>query len=316
MKVTEHYNNALAKNTPKFSYEIIPPTRGKSLKDLIEIIEKIAPYDPAFIDVTAHAATVTYKENPDGTIQKRKIKKRPGTIGICGVIQNRFNIDTVAHVLCQGFTKSETEDALIELGFLGIHNILALRGDETNFVKPKDTMINEYANDLVAQIHDINRGVFLEGTDLSSTFSFCTGVAGYPEKHFTAPNLKEDIKNLKQKVDAGAEYITTQMFFNNQSFYDFQGHCTEAGINIPIIPGIKVITSVKQLTNIPKRFYIDLPDGLVDEIMNNQKHVKEIGKRWALQQSEDLLNSGVPLIHYYVMNSPETVTDIVQQLQK
>jgi methylenetetrahydrofolate reductase (NADPH) len=183
-------------------------------------------------------------------------------------------------------------------------------------MKPKDAPTNEYARDLVEQIHDINSGTFLEGTDLNSTFNFCTGVAGYPEKHFSSPNLKEDIKHLKAKIDAGAEYITTQMFFNNQSFYDFQSHCLEAGINVPIIPGIKIITSIKQLTNIPKRFYIDLPDTLVDEIMNNPKHVKEIGQRWALQQSEDLLNSGVPLIHYYVMNSPETVTEIVHKLQK
>jgi len=315
MKVIEHLNQAKENKKPRFSYEIIPPTRGKSLQEIISIVEKLTPFDPPFIDVTAHAATVEYKELENGTIKKTKIRKRPGTIGICGVIQNRFNIDTVAHLLCQGFSKEETEDALIELGFLGIHNILALKGDTPNFSKPEKTNVNKYASEMIKQINLINQGHFLEESDVDSTLNFCIGAAGYPEKHFESPNMEEDIKYLKEKVEAGAEYITTQMFFNNQAYFDFVNTAKEAGINVPIIPGIKVITSVKQLTMIPQKFNVDLPKTLVDEIMNNQSHVKEIGQRWALKQSEELLNSGVPLLHYYVMNTPTTVTNIVKKLQ-
>lgn len=316
MKVIEHYNLAKEKNEPRFSYEIIPPSRGKSLQEIIHIVEKLAPFNPPYIDVTAHAATMTYKELNDGSIKKTKIRKRPGTIGICGVIQNRFNIDTVAHLLCQGFSQSETEDALIELGFLGIHNVLALKGDTPNFSRPDKVNSNKHASSLINQISLVNQGTFLEDSDVKSTLNFCIGAAGYPEKHFEAPNLKEDIKYLKEKVDAGAEYITSQMFFDNQVYFNYIKATKAAGIHAPVIPGIKVITSIKQLTMIPQKFHVDIPTELVDEIMENKSHVKEIGQRWALKQSEELLNSGVPIIHYYVMNTPTTVSNIVKTLQK
>lgn len=316
MKVTEHFLQAQANNKPRFSYEIIPPARGKSLAEIISIVEKLTPYDPPFIDVTAHAATMVTTELSDGSVKKTKIRKRPGTIGICGVIQNRFNIDTVAHLLCQGFSQAETEDALIELGFLGIHNILALQGDKPNFVKSIKKDTNNFAVNLVKQVGQMNQGTFLEDCDVDSTLNFCTGVAGYPEKHFEATNMQQDLQYLKAKVDAGAEYITTQMFFNNQVYFDFLKELKALDIQVPVIPGIKVITSVKQLSLIPKKFFVNIPQHFVDEIMENQDHVKEIGQRWALKQSEQLLNSGVPLIHYYVMNSPEHVTDIIKKLQQ
>jgi methylenetetrahydrofolate reductase (NADPH) len=316
MKVIQHYHQAIENNIPRFSYEIIPPARGKSLDQIIKIIEQLAPFDPPFIDVTAHAATVEYREQADGTIVKKKIRKRPGTIGICGAIQNRFGIDTVAHLLCQGFTQEETEDALIELGFLGIHNILALQGDTPNFVKPQHSNVHTYAHELVSQIKAVNQGKFLDDYEIDSTLDFCIGVAGYPEKHFAAPNLKTDLQYLKEKVEAGAEYITTQMFFDNQAFFSFRKQLQAEGISIPLIPGIKVITSVKQLSSIPQKFHINIPNELVSEIMDNPDQVKEIGQRWAIRQCQELISNGVPLIHFYVMNNPQTVTSVVRELQK
>lgn len=316
MKVIEHINKAKSDN-PIFSYEIIPPARGGTLKKIIDIVEQLAPYDPPFIDVTSHAATAYYHEYPDGTIEKKVLRKHPGTIGICGVIQNRFNIDTVAHILCNGFTQSETEDALIELSYLGIQNILALRGDETNHKKAvaEGKPINHFSVDLVKQVKDLNQGKFLHDFDANNPMDFCIGVAGYPEKHFEAPNLKIDLKHLKEKVDAGAEYICTQMFYNNKAYFDYVSECKAMGITIPIIPGIKVLTSVKQLNTIPKKFFINFPDDLVDEVMSNEEHVKEIGFRWALKQTEELLSKGIPCVHFYIMNDPSPVIEIIKKLK-
>jgi methylenetetrahydrofolate reductase (NADPH) len=224
----------------------------------------------------------------------------------------------VAHVLCLGFAKEETEDALIELNFLGIHNVLALRGDTPNFQKSfgKEKTLNYYAQDLVSQIHDLKKGRFLEELDNAHPLNYCIGVAGYPEKHYEAASLKLDIQNLKRKVDAGAEYITTQMFFDNKQYFNYVEHCRMAGINVPIVPGLKVIRSVKQLQSLPKSFHIDLPDQLVDEITENPDHVVEIGKNWALKQAEELMNAGVPSLHFYVLNDAPTICEIVKQLQK
>lgn len=313
MKVIEHLEKA---KKPLFSYEIIPPKRGSSVQDVIEVAKKLAPYEPPFIDVTAHSAEAYYEEQGDGTVKRRIHRKRPGTLGICGILQNRFKIDTVAHILCHGFTKEETEDALIELNYLGVHNVIALRGDEPNFKKEvaKHKTINLHASDLVEQIHDLKQGKFLEDMGHNSPLDFCVGVAGYPEKHFEAPNLKQDILNLKKKVDAGADYVVTQMFFDNQHYFDFVKACRDEGITVPIIPGLKIITSAGQLTSIPKNFYLNMPDELVDEITADPKNVKEIGTRWTMKQAEELLNANVPCLHFYVMNHPDCVLKIVDKL--
>ncbi len=313
MKVIEHIDKA---TSPLFSYEIIPPPRGKSAQEIIDIVKQLQPFNPPYIDVTSHSAEAHYEEMGSGTIKRRIRKKRPGTISICGIIQNRFKIDTVAHLLCRGFTREETEDALIELNFLGIQNMLAVRGDETNYKKPvqKDRSINSYTSDLVKQLDDLKNAVYLDEILNPDPIDMCVGVGGYPEKHFEAPNLKTDITNLKKKVDAGADYIVTQMFFDNDVYFDFVEKCRTAGITVPIIPGIKILDRVKQLTAIPKNFFVNLPDELVDEITASTEHIKEIGKQWGLKQAEGLLNSGVKNIHFYVLNDAGTVTQIVKQL--
>ena len=314
MKVIEHLQTA---KNPLFSYEIVPPTRGRSVKDIIEVVEALAPLNPPWIDVTSHSSTTFFQEKLDGTIQKRTLKKRPGTLGICGIIQNRFKIDTVAHILCLGFSREETEDALIELSFLGIENILALRGDTPNFQKSlrSDRSVNNYAADLVGQIRDMREGKYLDEIDRTDPLNFCIGVSAYPEKHYEAASLKTDIQNLKRKVEAGAEYIVTQMFFDNQKYFSFVEQCRAAGIAVPIIPGLKVLRNSGQLKSIPKNFYIDFPDQLVEEIEKSPNHVEEIGKNWAKKQTIGLLEAGVSTVHYYVLNDVHTVIDIVKSVK-
>ncbi|MBX3021231.1 MAG: methylenetetrahydrofolate reductase [Bdellovibrionales bacterium] len=311
MRVIDHINAATG---PSFSAEIIPPPRGRSVRDLIEVVECLGPVRPRWIDVTSHSSTANIHEDAKGNLRRKIFKKRPGTIGICGVIQNRFKIDTVAHVLCQGFTREETEDALIELNFLGVENILALRGDGSNYDKPVDKhrSVNTYACDLVKQVKDLRDGQYLEDISNSVALDFCVGVAGYPEKHFEAANMKTDLMYLKKKVDAGAEYIITQMFFNNDRFFSFVKECREIGIKVPIIPGIKVLRSLSQLRSIPRTFHIDLPDALVDEVMETPEHVQTIGRRWAENQVKALLDKGFNNIHFYVMQDANMVSQIVQ----
>ncbi|MFH1853092.1 MAG: methylenetetrahydrofolate reductase [NAD(P)H] [Candidatus Neomarinimicrobiota bacterium] len=314
MKVIEHIERATAQ---LFSYEIIPPPRGKSAQEIIDIVKQLQPYDPPYIDVTSHSAEAYYEDQADGTVRRHVRKKRPGTISICGIIQNRFKIDTVAHLLCRGFTREETEDALIELNYLGIENVLAVRGDETNYKKPfnKERSVNLYARELVEQINNMNRGQYLEDIINAEATNFCVGVGGYPEKHFEAPNLKTDIDHLKAKVAAGADYVVTQMVFNNQKYFTFLERCREAGITVPIIPGIKVLDRISQLNNIPRNFYVDIPDELVDEIRENPDHIKEIGCEWAYNQCSDLLNQGVKNIHFYIMNDASIITEIIDRLK-
>ncbi len=315
MKVIEHLNNA---KNPLFSYEIVPPPRGRSVQDIIEIVEALMPLNPPWIDVTAHASAAYYNERADGSIERKIYKKRPGTIGICGIIQNRFKIDTVAHLLSLGYTKEETEDALLELNFLGIHNVLALRGDGPNYKKEhaKDRSHNSYASELVEQIQQINQGKFLEEIEDCAKFDFCVGVAGYPEKHFEAANLKLDVANLKRKVEAGADYVVTQMFYDNEKYFHFVDLCRQEGIKVPIIPGIKVLRSTNQLVSVPKNFYIDFPDDLVEQVTSDPKNIIAIGKQWATRQVEGLLNKGVPGVHFYIMNDTATIVDIVKKFQK
>jgi methylenetetrahydrofolate reductase (NADPH) len=315
MKIIEHLDKA---TNPLFSYEIVPPPRGRSVQDIIDIVKALAPLNPPWIDVTAHASSAYYNEKDDGTVERKIYKKRPGTIGICGIIQNRFKIDTVAHLLSMGFTREETEDALLELNFLGIHNVLALRGDSTNYKKEiaKDRSQNLYACELVEQISDLNQGKLLDDSNDGAAFGFGIGVAGYPEKHFEAANLKLDIQNLKRKVDAGADYVVTQMFFDNAKYFHFVKQCREAGITVPIIPGIKVLRSASQLVSIPKNFYIDLPDALVDEVTSDPKNVMAIGDQWARKQVQGLLEGGCPGVHFYIMNDTATIVEIVKKFQK
>ena len=315
MKVTEHIDQA---KDPLFSFEIIPPIRGKSAQEIIDIVKDLEPFNPPFIDVTSHPAEAYYEEGTDGEVKRRIRKKRPGTISICGIIQNRFKIDTVAHLLCRGFTREETEDAIIELNYLGIHNILAVRGDETNYKKPVQSgrTVNVYASDLVQQLDNLRSGIYLDEIINADSIDLCIGVGGYPEKHFEAPNLKMDIEYLKKKVNAGADYIVTQMFFDNNDFFNFESECRSAGITVPIIPGIKILSSVKQLTNLPKYFYVNIPIELAGEVEENSNHVQEIGINWCQKQSEELLNHGVKNIHYYIMSGAKGVTKVLKELNQ
>lgn len=309
MKVIEHINRA---KNPIFSFEIVPPPRGRSVKDIIDVVEKLVPLGPAWIDVTSHSARVYYSEASDGTIHKRTYKKRPGTIGICGIIQNRYKIDTVTHLLCHGVDKEETEDDLIEMNFLGLHNVFAIRGD--GFTPDKNRNLNLYAEDLVKQIKDLKKGVYLDDLDDPRPLDFGVGVAAYPEKHFEAPNLKQDIDFLKRKVDAGADYITTQMFFDNKYYFNLVNKCQKIGITVPILPGIKVLKSSKQLRSIPRNFYIDFPDELVDELQESPKHAKEIGVNWGVKQCRELIDKGVKALHFFVMYDVDQVINVIKKL--
>jgi methylenetetrahydrofolate reductase (NADPH) len=311
--VTEHLDRA---TETLFSYEIIPPKRGGSIDDIIRVVEQLMPLSPPFIDVTSHAAAATYDELADGTIRRRVRKKRPGTISICGIIQNRWGIDTVPHLLCAGFTREETEDALIELNYLGIQNVLAIRGDTPNHGKRPDPhrTRNRTAADLVGQLAALRRGEYLEPLENSAPLDMCIGVGGYPEKHFEAPNLKTDILRLKDKVDAGADYVVTQMFFDNKDFFEFERRCREAGITVPIIPGLKLLDHPRQLTTLPRHFHVTVPEALADEVQANPEHAGEIGERWALGQVTELIARGVPCIHFYVMSDASRVVELIREL--
>ncbi len=315
MKVIEHL--AKAPHT-LISFEIIPPKRGGDIHSLLRVVDDIAQYHPPFIDITSHAAEVSYEETPEGI--KRKIKrKRPGTLGICALIQNKYNIDAVPHVLCHGFTREETEDFLIDLQYLGIENVLAIRGEDSGYQKPliAGRSVNQYAADLVAQISDMNRGKYLE-EDLveAKPSNFCIGVAAYPEKHIAAPNLEFDIKNLKRKVSAGADYAVTQMFYDNRFYFDFVKKCRQAGIDVPIIPGLKILTSKRQLTSIPSSFHISLPTELTDRVLaaKDDAEVLEIGIDWAYRQVKELLEHNVPAIHFYIMQNSRPIKTLMKKI--
>lgn len=314
MKVIDKLNNA---KNPLISFEIVPPPRGRSIQDLFEIVETLMPLNPAWIDVTAHASQADLIEQDDGSYHRRISRKRPGTIGICGIIQNRFKIDTVAHILCLGFTKEETEDALIELNYLGVENVLALRGDYPNFEKrvSKDRHVNHQAFELVQQIKDLKSGNYLHEVEASThSLDFCVGVAGYPEKHQESPNLLTDIQFLKHKMDTGADYIVTQMFFDNRHYFNFKNECLKHKINSHLVPGIKVIRNLTQLSRVPKTFHVDLPESLSEEILKNPKHVQEIGIQHCIKQCRELLEKKVPVLHFYVMNDATQVVKVIKEL--
>jgi methylenetetrahydrofolate reductase (NADPH) len=314
MKVTEHLATA---DHPLISFEIIPPLRGGDVKGLLALIDDLVKYHPPFIDITSNAAEVIYDETPSG-IQRRVKRKRPGTLGVCALIQNKYHIDAVPHILCQGFTREETEDFLIELRYLGIDNVLAVRGDDSGFKKPLQygRSANYYACDLVAQIAAMNRGRYIEEDLLNAEpTSFCVGVGGYPEKHFEAANLRLDVRRVKEKVEAGAHYVVTQMFFDNRHYFQFVDLCREQGIDVPIIPGLKILTSTKQLSSIPRNFYVEVPATLADEVLANPEHVADIGVEWALKQSQELLERGVPSLHFYVMQSAAAIKKLMTRLK-
>ena len=316
MKVIEFIEQA---SEPLISYEIIPPKRGGSVQRIFDTVEQLMPFDPPFIDVTSHSAQVYYEEMPDGTLKRHIKRKRPGTLGLCAAIKSRFGVETVPHLLCNGFTREETEDALIELNYLGIQNVMALRGDDNGYEKPvrPERSCNSHAVELVKQMGDMNKGHYLEELIDAQPTDFCIGIAGYPEKHFEAPNLTWDILNLKRKVDAGAHYVVTQMFFDNEPYFEFVEACRDVGITVPIIPGLKILTSKRHLQSLPSFFHVNVPESLAAEVENaDSDDVAKIGIDWAIMQSEELMSANVPCIHFYIMSNPEHVVQVVEPLRK
>ena len=315
MKVTDHLNSA---ENPLFSFEILPPLKGKSIQSIFDGIDPLMDFDPKFINVTYHREEYIYKERDQGLLEKIAIRKRPGTVGICAAIMNKYQVDAVPHLICGGFSKEETENALIDLQFLGIDNVLALRGDsiktESSF-KPHPKG-HQYAVELIDQISEMNMGNYLiEDIKLEPT-DFCIGAAGYPEKHFEAMNLSTDLEFLKKKVEAGAEYIVTQMFFDNQKFFNFVDACRAAGIEVPIIPGLKPIKSMNHISFLPKFFHIDYPEVLSKELLKCKSNadVEQLGIEWGIEQSKELKEFGVPCIHYYTMSNSSSVKAIAKEI--
>jgi len=317
MKVTQHIENANGKSL--FSFEILPPLKGQNIQSIFDSIDPLMEFNPPFIDVTYHREEYEFKELPSGLLEKKVVKKRPGTVGICAAIQNKYSVDAIPHILCGGFNKEDTENFLIDIDFLGIQNVVALRGDAIKseiYFRPEKAG-HHYASELVSQISNLNNGVYLDD-DLqnSSKTDFCIGVAAYPEKHMEAPSMDSDIHFLKQKIKNGAEYIITQMFFDNKKFFDFVAKCRAAGITVPIIPGLKPIATKKQLNLIPHRFSVELPDDLIMSVVKAKDNdaVKEIGIEWCTQQSKELVAAGIPVLHYYSMGKAENIKAIAKSI--
>lgn len=316
MKVIDHIHQA--KDT-LVSFEVLPPLKGKNISSLYQHLDPLMEFKPSFINVTYHRSEHVFKKRADGSFEKVEVRKRPGTVGICSAIMNHYQVDAVPHLICGGFTQRETEDALIDLNFLGIDNVLVLRGDATKneaSFEPEPGG-NRYAIDLLRQVDRLNNGIYLE-EDIRDGFrtKFCIGVAGYPEKHFEAPNMESDLQHLKAKVDAGAEYIMTQMFFDNAKYFEFVDKCRSNGIHIPVIPGLKPITNKKQLTVIPRIFHVDLPSDLLNE-MNRTKtdeDAERVGQEWLVHQSKELKKAGVPVLHYYTLGKPKVIYNVVKEV--
>jgi methylenetetrahydrofolate reductase (NADPH) len=313
MHVTAHL--AKAKDT-LVSFEILPPLKGKTITSIYDHLDPLMEFKPSWINVTYHRSETMFKKKTDGTFEKVDVRKRPGTVGICAAIMNHYNIDAVPHIICGGFTKRETEDALIDLQFLGIDNALILRGDaaknESSF-EPEPGG-NKYAIDLLKQVGQLNQGIYLDEDILNGgKTDFCMGVSGYPEKHFEAPNFEIDLIKTKEKVDAGAEYIMTQMFFNNQKFFEYVQACRDMGITVPIIPGLKPITNKKQLTILPRIFHVDIPTDLSNAInkCKTDAECEQVGTEWLIQQSKELKAAGVPVLHYYTLGKPKVIKEVV-----
>ena len=317
MKVIDHIKKAPGKT--QFTFEILPPLKGQNIQSIYESIDPLMEFKPPFIDVTYHREEYVYKELDNGLLEKHVIRKRPGTVGICAALQNKYNVDAIPHILCGGFTKEDTENFLIDLDFLGIDNVVALRGDaiksETYFKPHKDG--HSYASDLVSQIKDLNKGQYLDDEILNtSKTDFCIGVSGYPEKHMEAPSLESDLHFLKKKIEAGADYIITQMFFDNQKYFEFVEKCKSFGIDVPIIPGLKPLATKKQLNALPHRFHVDLPEDLIKQVIKckDNSQVRQVGVEWCIEQSKELKAAGVPFLHYYSMGKSDNVKAIAQDV--
>ncbi|TCI91430.1 methylenetetrahydrofolate reductase [NAD(P)H] [Tenacibaculum sp. M341] len=317
MKVTEHIKQSSGKT--RFSFEILPPLKGQHIDSIFNNIDPLMEFNPPFIDVTYHREEYIYKELDNGFLEKKIVKKRPGTVGICAAIQNKYNVDAIPHILCGGFSKEDTENFLIDLDFLGIDNVMALRGDAVKseiYFRPEKEG-HRYASDLVKQVKGLNSGVYLdEDLQNTSATNFCIGVAGYPEKHMEAPSLDSDIHFLKKKIKKGAEYIVTQMFFDNQKYFDFVAKCRKEGITVPIIPGLKPVATKKQLNLIPHRFKVDLPDDLIMSVIKckDNKEVRQVGIEWCIEQSKELIKNGVPFVHYYSMGKSDNIHAIASEV--
>ena len=316
MKVIEHIQQA--KKT-LFSFEILPPLKGQNIQTIFDNIDPLMEFNPPFIDVTYHREEYDFKELPNGLLEKRVVRKRPGTVGICAAIQNKYQVDAIPHVLCGGFDREDTENFLIDMGFLGIDSVVALRGDavksETYF-KP-EAKGNAYAVDLVQQISDMNNGTYLDENILNTAKTdFCIGVAGYPEKHMEAPNMESDIHFLKKKIEAGADYVITQMFFDNSKYFAFVENCSAAGITVPIIPGLKPLATSKQLNMIPHRFHVDLPEALIKEVLKakTKEDVRQVGIEWCINQSKELVAAKIPFLHYYSMGKSDNIHKVARAI--
>ncbi|MCO5286776.1 MAG: methylenetetrahydrofolate reductase [Chitinophagaceae bacterium] len=317
MKVTDHI--ASAKDV-LISFEILPPLKGKTIESIYNQLNPLMEFQPSFINVTYHRSEQIFKKRADGSFEKIEVRKRPGTVGICAAIMTHYKVDAVPHLICGGFSKQETENALIDLNFLGIDNVLVLRGDATKSETVFDPEPDGHAHaiDLLKQTVNLNHGIYLE-EDIIDGYktSFCIGVAGYPEKHFEAPNMDTDLRYLKMKVDAGAEYITTQMFFDNSKYYAFVKSCRDLGITVPIIPGLKPLTSKRQLSMLPRTFHVDIPTELSNEIMKckTDAEVEKVGEEWLYQQSVDLKKFGVPVLHYYTLGKQHVIENVVRRIK-
>ena len=317
MKITDHIANSNGKTL--FSFELLPPVKGRSIQEIYNAIDPLMEFNPPFIDVTYHREDYIYKQQNNGLLEKVSYRKRPGTVAICAAIINKYKVDAVPHLICGGFTKEETENALIDLQFLGIDNVLILRGDachgDPGFIPTPGG--HAYASELLEQVVNMNNGLYLhEDHDSSFKTNFCIGVAAYPEKHFEAPNLGTDFKYLKKKVDMGAEFIVTQMFFDNTKYSNFVKLCRENNINVPIIPGLKPITSSKQIIGLPKIFHLDIPEDLSNAVLDcsSEKDVKEVGIEWMINQCKELMEMGAPVLHFYTMSNPGPTKRIAEAI--
>ena len=316
MKVIDHIKNSKGKT--QFTFEILPPVKGHHINSIFDNVDPLMEFNPPFIDVTYHREEYIFNEKENGLLEKKIVRKRPGTVGICAALQNKYNVDAVPHILCGGFSREVTENFLIDLDFLGIDNVVALRGDaiksETYFTPNKDG--HKYASELVNQITNLNKGVYLEDLEVATKTNFCIGVAGYPEKHMEAPSMKSDLHFLKEKIKLGADYVITQMFFDNKKYFEFVDLCEKEGINVPIIPGLKPISTLKQLNLIPHRFHCDLPEPLIKEIIKckDNSQVRQVGIEWCIEQSKELKSKNVPFLHYYSMGRSSNIKAVAEAI--
>jgi methylenetetrahydrofolate reductase (NADPH) len=317
MKVTDYLKNA--GNNTLISFEVLPPLKGSGMQDIFNLLDPLMEFKPPFIDVTYHREEYIYKKQDSGYYEKTAIRKRPGTVGICAAIMHRYEVDAVPHLICGGFNREDTENALIDLNFLEINNVLALRGDALQFDSKfvPEPGGNAYALDLVKQVDDMNHGRYLdENIENGQKTDFCIGIAGYPEKHFEAPNMESDLAFIKKKVEAGADYIVTQMFFDNKKYFEYVESCRNAGIHIPIVPGLKPMTKLYQLSSIPRHFYINLPEDLVSAFLSakTMEAKRQVGIEWCVAQSQELKAAGVPCLHYYTMGDVDTIKKIAESV--